>query len=437
MDVGRPANPGRTKSHTWSQLSNDRFIPARKAFNRQPDFSLCESSGDETGGHLIPHALSSGDQTRASRHQLAKPSALEFYREIFRPNVADPLEGLGLLKRSEKKEGRKNKFVLPAISFKILDAPDLADDFFTSLFELSSKDAIAVSLSDCLYVQSSSASQPTKLYEAFSCEAITSICWDPEGARIGVGNALGQVSVWDAEKCAEVFSFEAFGESKVCALGWGNLMAAGGADGTVLAFDPRESGRACAKFTGHRGEVCAVKWSSDRQFLASAGADCRVQVSCVGEAAPALVGTHRAAVRALAWSPVQHGVLATGGGIADKTIKLWSVRGQDPLASRETGSQVCSLAFSKLSNDLVSGHGGPTNEITFWRTRGLKKIGSIESHAERVLYLQFSSTGNDLVSASSDETIRFWRAYSEDMREKLPRLSPPHKPPGLQAHLMR
>lgn len=33
---------------------------------------------------------------------------------------------------------------------------------------------------------------------------------------------------------------------------------------------------------------------------------------------------HQSAVRALAWSPNQHGLLASGGGVADKTIRLWN-----------------------------------------------------------------------------------------------------------------
>jgi cell division cycle 20-like protein 1 (cofactor of APC complex) len=34
---------------------------------------------------------------------------------------------------------------------------------------------------------------------------------------------------------------------------------------------------------------------------------------------------HRAAVKALAWSPQQHGLLASGGGTADRTLRLRNV----------------------------------------------------------------------------------------------------------------
>lgn len=33
---------------------------------------------------------------------------------------------------------------------------------------------------------------------------------------------------------------------------------------------------------------------------------------------------HQAAVKALSWSPHQHGLLASGGGAKDRTIKFWN-----------------------------------------------------------------------------------------------------------------
>jgi WD40 repeat protein len=37
-----------------------------------------------------------------------------------------------------------------------------------------------------------------------------------------------------------------------------------------------------------------------------------------------IIKEHKAAVRALAWNPHASGVLATGGGNSDKTIKIFS-----------------------------------------------------------------------------------------------------------------
>ena len=49
---------------------------------------------------------------------------------------------------------------------------------------------------------------------------------------------------------------------------------------------------------------------------------------------------HSAAIKALTWSPHQHGILASGGGTADKTIRFWNTLTGQPLQSIDTGSQV-------------------------------------------------------------------------------------------------
>ena len=61
-------------------------------------------------------------------------------------------------------------------------------------------------------------------------------------------------------------------------------------------------------------------------------------------------------VKAIAWSPHQHGLLASGGGTADRCIRFWNTLTGQPLQSVDTGSQVCNLAWSKHSNELVSNY---------------------------------------------------------------------------------
>lgn len=52
---------------------------------------------------------------------------------------------------------------------------------------------------------------------------------------------------------------------------------------------------------------------------------------------------HRAAVRALAWSPHQYGLLLSGGGNTDKSLKIWNVSQGHLVQSIETESQVIFL----------------------------------------------------------------------------------------------
>lgn len=49
---------------------------------------------------------------------------------------------------------------------------------------------------------------------------------------------------------------------------------------------------------------------------------------------------HCAAVKAISWSPHQHGLLASGGGTADRTIRFWNTLTGTQIQSVDTGSQV-------------------------------------------------------------------------------------------------
>lgn len=67
---------------------------------------------------------------------------------------------------------------------------------------------------------------------------------------------------------------------------------------------------------------------------------------------------------AIAWSPHHHGLLASGGGTADRCIRFWNTLTGQPMQCVDTGSQVCNLAWSKHASELVSvGCGGGNSEI--------------------------------------------------------------------------
>ena len=57
---------------------------------------------------------------------------------------------------------------------------------------------------------------------------------------------------------------------------------------------------------------------------------------------------------------------ASGGGTADRTIKFWNASSGAVLQSVDTGSQVCSLLWSKHHKELVSSHGFSQNQLCLW-----------------------------------------------------------------------
>jgi len=131
-----------------------------------------------------------------------------------------------------------------------------------------------------------------------------------------------------------------------------------------------------------------VVWSEDGNYLASGGNDNKLCIwSPKFEEQVAKFSEHKAAIKALAWSPHQRNILASGGGTSDKTIKLWNVGSLDMIKSIDTGTQVCCLDFSKNTNEIVSTHGYNNNHIAIWDYPTMQKIATLHGHTKRVLYL--------------------------------------------------
>jgi WD40 repeat protein len=114
-------------------------------------------------------------------------------------------------------------------------------------------------------------------------------------------------------------------------------------------------------------EVTGVAWSPDGIRLASGGNDNAV---CVWDAnrqtEPQIKWRgHQAAVRALAWHPAAPHLLASGGGTADRTIRLWDAQADRCLSCVDTSAQVCSLLWNAETRELVSSHGLPL-QLVLW-----------------------------------------------------------------------
>ena len=126
---------------------------------------------------------------------------------------------------------------------------------------------------------------------------------------------------------------------------------------------------------------------------------------------------HTAAVKALAWSPHQHGLLASGGGTADRTIRFWNTLTNSQIDCIDTGSQVCNLMFSKNVNEIVSTHGYSLNQIMLWKYPSMEKVATLTGHSYRVLYLAMSPDGQTIVTGAGDETLRFWNVFPEEKND--------------------
>merc|ERR1719457_27951 len=317
---------------------------------------------------------------------------------------------------------QKRKRKIPKSPFKVLDAPQLTDDFYLNLVDWSNQNVLAVGLGSCVYLWSACTSKVTKLTELGeeTEEGICSVSWSSHNSRLAVGTKAGEVQIWDGVKCKQITSMRGHC-ARVGTLAWNNnLLASGSRDRNIFLRDLRTPKKPFKKFVGHRQEVCGLKWSFDEQHLASGGNDNKLLVwSLKRDQNPMFRFTqHCAAVKAIAWSPHQHGLLASGGGTADRCIRFWNTLTNQPLQHVDTGSQVCNLAWSKHSSELVSTHGYSQNQILLWKYPSLTQVAKLTGHSFRVLYLATSPDGEAIVTGAGDETLRFWNVFPKSQARR-------------------
>lgn len=72
---------------------------------------------------------------------------------------------------------RKPPRYIAKVPFKVLDAPELADDFYLNLVDWGASNFLAVGLGTCVYLWNAHTSRVTKLCDIGPYDAVTSVSW--------------------------------------------------------------------------------------------------------------------------------------------------------------------------------------------------------------------------------------------------------------------
>eukprot|EP00117_Sycon_ciliatum_P032649 scpid56579/ scgid25272/ Fizzy-related protein homolog; Cdh1/Hct1 homolog len=311
---------------------------------------------------------------------------------------------------------RKSHRCIPEAPHKVLDAPELQDDFYLNLLDWSKTNLLSVALGPSIYLWNGLTGQVSKLLELARHRAdnlVTAVSFNEEGDTLAVGNSSGAIELWDVNQTKLLRKISKH-SSRVPSLAWNkSVLASGSRDGTLTVNDIRQPGCCTTRYyNGHNQEVCGLKWSPDGNYLASGGNDNTCNIWTLHSEKPTFTyKSHVAAVKAVAWSPYQHGVIATGGGTADQCIRFWNALTGAELSCVKTGSQVCNILFSTTSNELVSSHGYSQNFIRVWTFPHMQELARLSGHTYRVLYMALSPDAESIVTGAGDETLRFWKVF--------------------------
>ena len=438
-----PDNPHKVYKASGSTTRGDRFIPCRGVFDTKTPVGVLDCSpvdmnisGSDSEGSY--NTKCSDCAYKALIHEnfqmarMADSKVLHFSGDQAEPSSGSELSStnklctsLSLAYQKAKEtveEYKKAKRRVPHKPERILDAPEILDDYYLNLLDWSAANKLAVCLGHSLYIwdAATGGSQHLLTHDAeHPWNVLTAVSWAPHDNLIAVGGSDRTIKIWDAAAMKYRAAIpQASHEGRISALAWnnrnGNILASGSRDSYIIQHDMRVLNKPICKLHGHTQEVCGLKWSPEGMQLASGGNDNCLCVWDLGTTMPRFsrANYHNAAVKAISWCPWQSHLFATGGGTADKCIKMWDSATGECVKSFQTESQICAILFNPHEKELISSHGFTSNQITIWRYPSMESVAELKGHKSRVLYMAMSPDGGTIVSASADETLRFWRINS-------------------------
>ena len=153
----------------------------------------------------------------------------------------------------------------------------------------------------------------------------------------------------------------------------------------------------------------AVAVSTDGKWLATADKDNVIHLwdAATAKEVKALQG-HLAAVTSLRFSP-DNTKLASGS--ADKTARVWDIAGGKVFAQLEVPGEISAVAWLLAGKRLATA--GGDNLLRIWDVpakegEAFKSVKEFNGHTQPVTCLATSSDGKQLVSGSSDGSVRHW-----------------------------
>ncbi|KAL8494523.1 hypothetical protein ACS0TY_025364 [Phlomoides rotata] len=242
---------------------------------------------------------------------------------------------------------------------------------------------------------------------------VTTLDWNVDGTLLATGSYDGQARIWSRD--GELICTLNKHKGPIFSLKWnkkGDYLLSGSVDKTAIVWDVK-IGEWKQQFEFHSAPALDVDWRNNNSF-ATCSTDSMIYVCKVGESRPIKTFSgHQGEVNAIKWDP-------TGSLLAscsdDSTAKIWSTK-QDTclLDLKEHSREIYTVRWSPTGPgtnnpnlQLVLASASFDSTIKLWDVDTGNLLHSLTGHREPVYSVAFSPNGEYLASGSLDKCLHVW-----------------------------
>ncbi|KAK2954734.1 putative Cell division cycle protein 20 like protein [Blattamonas nauphoetae] len=415
---------------------SSRFIPLRDGEDMEN--TVIEFTNMESGLLPIPTSVSNTSQSQTGGARILKLCAAP-------PAVDKDYENRMNVLFSQRQAPVNHSLNAPrhisSVAEHVLDAPGITTNFYHNILDWGPNNLVAIALHDAVYLWNATNGTTSTLYQGDPDNPVlvSSVKWSGGTQRqfLAVGFEDGRIQIWDCSKKDPQKPDRTLlsSQQRVGCLSWnGPYVASGGQDGNIRIWDTRAKEALVKTLEHHQEEITSLHWSPDRTTLASGGND---NIVCIWDARTCGVkikgqdltvtrlsdssddrpkplhelAGHTSAVKGMSWCEWQSGLLVTGGGTADRTIKVWNTNTGQTVASHDLGKQITGVHWSKADRELVAVTGFPAPAMAVLAYPTFTQFGDMKGHKQRIVSSTISPDGQFVMTGSEDQTIRIWSVF--------------------------
>ena len=257
--------------------------PVQKEYKRRMLSSLCNVPLDMLDEDAQPRGLlnfGGGTPSEANENNPAGYARSPW--RTARLRLEDPYshDSLRVLQHFESVDDRFSSAIrsadvinrkIPSQPCRILDAPDLVDDYYLNLISWSADNVLAVALAHCVYLWNAGSGEIQHLTTIEGDDDyVTSVAWCTIPGQLkylAIGTNSHKVQLWDTQASRLVRTLRGH-SGRVASMAWNqHWLSSGGRDSMIVQHDVRSANHVVARYKAHEQEVCGLKWNGKLLLL--------------------------------------------------------------------------------------------------------------------------------------------------------------------------